>query len=193
MQNKLPMKEFVIQLLKTNTPATYYYHNYHHTMYVMEKAAEIGKYENCTEDELELLQVAALWHDAGYINTYKDHEEESCVLARKYLSANGYTIDDIEKICGMIMATKIPQLPKNKLEKIIADADMEYLGTKNAAKWSNDLYKELNVINPLLTRKNWNDTEIDFLTNHQFFTGYCLTKREHIKQSYLKSLINNHK
>jgi predicted metal-dependent HD superfamily phosphohydrolase len=186
-----PMNDFVINLLKTRIPADYYYHNFEHTIYVMEKAVEIGKQEQCTDKELELLAVAALWHDTGYINIYKGHEEESCVLAMQYLPSYGYADDDIEKICGMIMATKIPQSPQTKMETIIADADMEYLGTKKAAELASNLFKELNALNPLITPEAWNRTEIDFLTTHHYFTRFCKENRQHNKQSYLRSLINN--
>jgi len=185
-----PMNDFVIGLLKTKIPATYYYHNYEHTLYVMDKVLEIGKHENCSENELELLHTAALWHDTGYINTYKGHEAASCTLARQYLPGYGYSHDDIEKICGMIMATKIPQSPKNNLEEILADADLEYLGTDKATVLANQLFNELKTLNPLLTEKAWNKTEIDFLTAHLFFTVYCKENKEQSKQAYLKSLVN---
>ncbi len=190
MPSKIPMQEFVIDLLKTSTPDTYYYHNYHHSLYVQEKAAEIGAYENCSKKELDLLYAAALWHDTGYIHKHKDHERESCVLARQYLPGYGYTDADIHKICGMIMATKISRTPRTKLEKIIADADTEYLGTEKAATWANDLFKELSILNPLLTKELWNKIEINFLTKHVFFTSFCIENREPIKQSYLNSLRN---
>lgn len=186
-----PMNDFVINLLKNKIPATYYYHNYEHTVYVMDKVIEIGKHENCSEKEIELLSTAALWHDTGYINTYKGHEEESCKLARQYLPGFGYSGVDIDNICGMIMATKIPQSPRNKLEEIIADADLAYLGTGLAKSLAGKMFEELNALNPLITPEAWNKTEIDFITGHQFFTGYCKENKENIKQSYLKSLTNN--
>ena len=130
-------------------------------------------------------------HDTGYIITYNGHEDESCKLARRYLSGYSYSTDEINTICAMIMATKIPQLPQNKLQQIIADADLEYLGTNNAAVQANNLFKELITINPLLTKQDWNKIEIDFITAHHYFTRYCKANKEPIKQAYLKSLINN--
>jgi hypothetical protein len=91
----------------------------------------------------------------------------------------------------MIMATKIPQSPQNKLEEILADADLEYLGTNKAAVQANNLFKELNALNSKLTKEAWNKTEIDFLTTHHYFSKYCKENKEHNKQSYLKSLISN--
>jgi predicted metal-dependent HD superfamily phosphohydrolase len=156
----------------------------------MEKAIEIGQYENCTEHEIKLLIAAALWHDTGYTNTHHGHEEESCALARQYLPGFGYSDNDIDTICGMIMATKIPQLPKNKLEEIIADADLEYLGTEDAANKADSLFRELHSINPSLTFEEWNRVQISFLQQHHYFTHYCKNKREPFKQSYLEHLIN---
>ena len=184
------MYDFVINLLKTKIPASYCYHNYEHHEYVINKAIEIGEQENCSEKELELLSAAALWHDTGYINTYKGHEEESCKLARQYLPGYGYTTNDIDMIVDMIMATKIPQSSKNKLEEIMADADLEYLGTGDAATKADLLYQELRSLDPALTQQQWNKTEISFLQQHRYFTTYCKQTKEPLKQAYLDKLLN---
>ena len=188
MQSKLRMKAFVTDLLKNKLPSTYYYHDYAHTMYVMHKAVEIAHHEKCTEEEIELLITAALWHDTGFIHVYDNHEEEGCALAKKYLPEYGYSNDEIDKICGMIMATKIPQSPKNKLEEIIADADLEYLGTTSASEKANDLFKERQHLNPALTREQWKQIEISFLQKHHYFTEYCKENTAPGKAAYLISL-----
>jgi uncharacterized protein len=190
MQNKIPMQQFVIDMLKEKLPANYYYHNYQHTLYVLEKAMEIGKHENCTERELELLTVAALWHDTGYIHTYKGHEEESCLLAKKHLPSYGFSDNDIARINGMIMATKILQTPKNKLEEILADADLEYLGTDTATEIAHLLFKELQSLNPALTAAAYNTLQINFLNSHHYFTSYCKKYKDPIRNAYHKKLMN---
>ena len=190
MQSNLPMKDFVINLLKDKLPKSYLYHNHEHTLYVLEKAEEIGRNEGCSERELELLEAAALWHDTGYTKTYTNHEEESCLLARQYLPEFGFSAIDIDKVCGMIMATKIPQSPKNKLEEILADADLEYLGTASFEIKSDSLYNELHTINPSLSEINWNQMEISFLQKHHYFTRFCQKNREHIKQMHLNKLLH---
>jgi uncharacterized protein len=189
--NPAAMEAFVIGLLKTKLPFFYYYHNYEHTLYVLDKAIEIGQQESCTPSEIELLRAAALWHDAGCINKYAGHEKESCLLAQQYMPAYGYSADDIAKVCGMIRATKIPQSPKNKLEEIIADADLEYLGTDSAASTANKLFKELQHLNPSLTKAEWDRMQISFLQKHHYFTWYCKENREPVKLKYLNKLIND--
>ncbi len=191
MQSKFQMKEFVISLLKTKLPLNYYYHTYEHTLYVMEIAGEIAKNEHCTKHEMQLIEAAALWHDVGYINIYTGHEEESCILAQQYLPEYGYSSDDINIICGMIMATKIPQSPKNKLEEIIADADLEYFGTSTVDVKAESLFQELQSLNALLSKEKWNQTQISFLQKHHYFTRFAKENREPAKLLYLKKLIDD--
>ncbi len=191
MQNKQNMKDFVIDLLKNNISEFYYYHNYEHTLYVIDTAMEIGRYEKCSEQELELISTAALWHDTGYTITYRDHEEESCKLVRQYLPEYGYSPPEIEKICGMIIATKIPQLPKTKSEEILADADLEYMGTAVFELMAEKLFREMQFINPSLTEEEWNKIQISFLQKHRYFTKFCNENREPIKLTYLNKLVES--
>jgi uncharacterized protein len=190
MQNKITMQAFVIDMLKNKLPANYYYHNYEHTLYVQENVFEIGKHENCTEREIELLSAAALWHDTGYINTYYGHEEASCLLAKKHLPLYGFVTEDISIITGMIMATKILQTPKNRLEEIMADADLEYLGTTTAAEKAHLLFKEMQSLSPTLNEAAWNKMQIAFLETHHYFTNYCKINKDPLRYAYHKRLID---
>lgn len=188
MQNNL--QTFVVNLLKEKLPPFYYYHNVEHTLYVQQKVVEIGERETCTENEIEALKIAALWHDVGFINTYMRHEEEGCKLVRLYMPGYGYSDTEIASLCGMIMATRMPQSPKNKLEEIIADADLEYLGTPAAAVRAEKLFHELHHQSPSLSRAQWEKTQIGFLDKHRYFTPYCKATKEPLKQAYLRSLLS---
>lgn len=189
MQSKLPMKEFVTKMLLDKLPLNYYYHNFEHTLYVLEKVIEIGKHENCTEKEMELLRAAALWHDTGYIHTYVGHEEASCLLANKYLPQYGFNEKEIAQIKGMIMATKILQTPTNKLEEIMADADLEYLGTNGVHEKAQLLFRELQALTHSLTEAVWNKMQINFLETHHYFTNYCKINKDPLRHAYHKKLM----
>ena len=188
MPNRYRMKDMVVRLLKQNLPVYYFYHNDQHTRYVEEKAMQIGRFEKCTDYELYLLSAAALWHDAGLIDKYIGHEEQSCSLAKKYLPDFGFSIEEIKQVCGMIMATKVPQSPHNKLEQILADADLEYLGTSQAVAVSDLLFRELQYLDPFLTKREWIERQIPFLQQHHYFTNYCKENRQREKNHYLKFL-----
>lgn len=188
MQNKPSMQEFVMQLLNEKLPANYTYHNNAHTLDVQAYAQDIAVHEGCNAEEQRLLNAAALWHDTGFIEKYAGHEEASCVLAAKYLPEFGYSNDEINSITAIIMATKLPQSATGKLEKIIADADLAYLGSADAAEKANLLFKEFQSLDSLLTEHQWNATQIAFLSSHRYFTAYCQQTKEAIKQAYLVTL-----
>jgi uncharacterized protein len=182
------MLTVVQELINNSIAASYAYHNFNHTLYVYEKTIEIAQHEKCSSADLRLLKAAALWHDTGYIHIYYGHEEESCVLAKKHLPDFGFTKDEVYVICGMIMATKVPQTPHNPLEQIIADADLEYLGTDEVETQAQQLFEELRVLNPYLHEELWHRTQIFFIEHHQFFTDYCRKTKEPRKLAYLKGL-----
>ncbi len=182
------MTDFVVNMLRQSLPATYFFHDYQHTLYVLAKTIKIGKKEEITDEEMHLLKAAALWHDVGYINAYKGHEYESCLLAKQYLPDFGFNENDINQICGMIMATMVPQDPHNKLEEILADADLAYLGTDDASALAHQLFLELQAINPELTEQEWTITQVSFLKSHQYFTAYCKDKFEPQKEVYAAQL-----
>ena len=189
MHTNSDLKKFVMDLLKGKLPEKYYYHNLEHTKYTMEKAIEIGRHEHCSEKEIDLLWVAALWHDIGFINTYAGHEEEGCKLAWQYLPGYGFSTSDINTICGMVMATKIPQSPQHKLEEILADADLEYFGADNPESKAALLFSELQTLDPSLTNEAWDQIQISFLQHHHYFTNYCQKNKEPAKQDYLNKLL----
>lgn len=182
------IKQKVLTLLEKGISNELTYHNIDHTLYVLKQSETIAKHEQVDKHEFKLLQIAALFHDIGFINTYLYHEAEGCAIAKNILPDYGLSIKDIDSVCGMIMATKIPQNPTNSLEYIIADADLEYLGTSNYTKIASRLKQELLFINPLLTDLDWLHIQIKFLENHQYFTPYCIKNREETKQRNLALL-----
>jgi uncharacterized protein len=183
------MKDFVMKMLNNSASGSYAYHNINHTFYVYEKVIEIAIQEHCSDADIRLLKAAALWHDAGYIHIYDGHEEESCILAQQQLPAFGFLENEILMICKMIMATKMPQSPATLVEEIIADADLEYLGTEEALTKANQLFAELKTRNTFFTQREWNETQISFLKTHHYFTNYCKQIKEPVKQKYLNSLL----
>jgi HD superfamily phosphodiesterase len=161
---------------------------------VVKMAEYIALQEHINEDDILLIKTAALFHDAGFINIDSEgHEEESIRLAEKKLPEFGYTKNEIEIIAGMIRATMIPQKPKTKLECILADADLEYLGTDNFEYIGNKLYLELKHYNPNLSLEEFNEMQINFLQSHFYHTAYCIQNRTAMKEKNLEDLIQQQK
>lgn len=179
----------VISNLENNLPPWLYYHSPEHTKYVLEKAEFLAGQEGISGRDLFLIKVAALYHDLGFIKGREEHELKSCEIAAEELSEYDVSPAENEKICNMIMATKIPQKPRNLLEKILADADLEYLGTESFPEVSEDLYRELLHDTPNLSRQEWNEIQIKFLKEHSYHTNYCKVHCEAVKAEHLRDLM----
>jgi len=160
--NFLKLKEFILNKLKSELPSHLCYHGVHHTLDVYKAAENLAIEEKISKKETELLKVAALFHDSGFTKKYKGHEEEGCDIARSTLPDFNYTDEQIDTICGIIMATKIPQSPKNKLEEILCDADLDYLGRNDFHPIAETLFKELNATGNPMDKKKWNKNTIRF-------------------------------
>ncbi len=188
MRNFSPEEKFIIDKLKSSLAEDLTYHGLHHTLSVFNAAIKIGKQENINKEEMRLLRIASLYHDAGFIITYKDHEKAGCRLAKNDLPQFGYTSNQLKIICDIIMATKLPQKPKTQLEKIICDADLDYLGGKDFDKISNWLFCEMKTYLNLHDEIKWNELQKNFLKNHHYFTEYGIKKLEPVKQKHLQKI-----
>ena len=183
-------EKFILSKLASELPGHLFYHGLHHTRDVCTTVLNIAREEGVTsEHELALLKIASLYHDSGFTIDYQNHEESGCMLARQTLPKYGFTEDDIEVICGMIMATKIPQAPQNKLEEIICDADLDYLGRDDFYEIGDTLFSELKFYNRVKDEQQWNKIQVSFLNAHHYFTNFGIKNREYRKQLYLKDLI----
>lgn len=183
-------EKHILDRLKAEVPASLHYHGHHHTIDVMQAAMEIAEEEDISDEEKKLLRIAVAFHDVGFIYVYKDHEEEGCKMAKEILPPFGFTKEQINIICGMIMATKIPQQPKNLLEQIIADADLDYLGREDVYQIAHTLFQELKIHAGLNELQEWNQVQIKFLNSHTYHTNYSQKLRDPKKQQYLEELIN---
>lgn len=176
--------DFILNKLENEIPAHLCYHNIDHTRDVVDAAETLGRAENIPGYELKLLHVAACYHDSGFLNVSHEHELESCRIAKENLPAFGFSYEEIERICGMIMATRIPQSPKNELEKILADADLDYLGRDDFFTIGDKLYHE----RELTDRDEWNATQLKFMQAHHYFTQTALNLRQPKKQENLEKI-----
>lgn len=178
--------------LEKELPGDLTYHGFHHTEDVLKAGLLIAKTEGITKKETQLLRIAILLHDSGFMYTYKGHEDMGCRIARELLPPFHFTKAEIDLICGMIMATKIPQTPDTLLERIICDADLDYLGRDDVFQIADTLYTEIKLyINPI-SAEEWNNLQISFLEAHEYFTKFSKSNRSPSKMEYLQRLRENH-
>lgn len=160
----------IIEKLSTDLPRYITYHDVDHTLYVIRASIYLAEKEGVTGEELLLLKTAALYHDTGFLISHIEHEQSSCVIAKKELVDYGYTDSQIEQICTMIMATRLPQQPKNHLSEILCDADLFYLGGNHYDEYAEKLFHEFKSNSILETETEWIEMQFNFLNNHNYFT-----------------------
>lgn len=188
MKNFEEIFKNVTHRLESDLPYWLTYHNTDHTKYVLKQATFLAGWEQVSDEDMLLIKTAALYHDAGFLIQRENHEDLSCDLAFSELENSSFTSDGLAKICGMIKATRIPQSPKTLPEKIVADADLFYLGTDKYEEFSAKLFLEMKHYDPELTDEKWLQIQQNFLSSHKYHTNYCRSILEPLKKKNLKSL-----
>jgi len=183
------LKRFILEKIRVETPKTYTYHGVHHILEVLNTCNAYIKRLNIDEKDAYLLRTAAILHDIGIMNNYFNHEAEGMEYVKKTLPNWGYSAEDINKICGMIKATKLPQQPTNLLECILCDADVDYLGTNAFYRIGRTLFEEFKVFNVVQTEEEWDRLQVKFLRNHEYHTAFAKKNREPIKRKYLQEIL----
>ncbi len=185
----LLLKSRILKLLREGLDPGLTYHSPSHTEDVLQQVERIAAAESITDTRLLLLmRIAALFHDTGFLRTYKKHEEASCVILQEMMDTSQFDESEIKLINGMIMATKIPQLPHNLPEMIICDADLDYLGRDDFETISNSLKNEFLSYGVIKNEQEWNQLQVSFFESHKYLTVTSVSNRTPIKMQHLKML-----
>jgi uncharacterized membrane-anchored protein YitT (DUF2179 family)/predicted metal-dependent HD superfamily phosphohydrolase len=179
---------FLVNRFNNGLPSYLSYHNTHHTKTVITAVEHLAAAEKISGDDLVLLKTAALFHDAGFLQNHHDHETLSCNIAKKHLPDFGYSHGQIESICEMIMATKIPQRPVSRLGELLCDADLYYLGTEQYNVNAEKMFKEFKNLGVVQNQLEWDLKQVEFLEAHHYFTPTAINEREKQKQVNLQEL-----
>jgi len=166
------------------------YHCYDHTMDVLEQCERIAEAEGVSDQkQIFLLKVAALYHDTGFLNAYRFHEAASCDIFLEETRGFDFTEADTEIVKRLIMATQIPQQPADILEKIICDADLDYLGRDDFFSIGDTLRREFLHFKVVANEVEWENLQLKFLKNHSYHTTSSQLLREPAKQLNISKLL----
>lgn len=165
-------KQYVLGRLTRELSPHLTYHSLIHTRDDVLPAAErLGRAAGLSDEEQLLLRTAALFHDTGFLIDYRNHEHHSAGLAREKLPGFGYSPEQIEIICGIIGATRMPQSPNGLLQELMCDADLDLLGRRDFMRLNRELLKEVSHFAGKPIRDDqWLRDQARFLREHQFFT-----------------------
>lgn len=182
------LRQDILNLLKEKLPPNLYYHGVHHTIDVCNSVENIAAAEFVVGEELDLLRTAAVMHDAGFLEQYPLNEPLAAAMAARMLPQYGYQADQIGVIKAIILSTQIPQKPSTRLEKIMCDADLDYLGRPDFFEISESLKQEWLEYGVVRSEDEYNKKQIAFFEQHQYFTETSKANREPLKQVHLSRL-----
>ena len=184
------VKKYILEKLEKELPTDLSYHVLDHTLDVLKAAETYAATENISKEDMTLLKTSALFHDSGFIKRYFDNEKISIDILNSILPKFDYSEKQIEIIRNMILSTKIPQNPKNILDEILCDSDLDYLGRDDFFMVSAKLLYEWNHHGMITTLKKWYTQEICFLQQHKYFTKSAIKLRQEKKSHHLSQILD---
>ena len=188
MDKYTTLKGQVLDLLKEKLPENLYYHSVDHTLKAIEVAEEYIDDHKLGTHEADLVRLAILLHDIGFVKSSLNHEKEGAEIAKQMMDDVGYTFLQKKVVADLIMSTRMPQRPTNLLERIICDVDLDYLGRDDYYEISEKLYNEMYENSMIDSKREWNEMQIEFLENHKFHTHFAKNHRQPQKELRLEEL-----
>lgn len=182
---------FVSEILATQLSKNYIFHSKAHTLDVVKNVEIIGNYDNLEENDINILKISAFLHDVGYSKIYNGHEKESAVLAEKFLRKENIDESEIERVITTILATKVPQKPKDKLSEMLCDADLMHFTYDDYFEYMELLrgeWKRCSIAN--LNEKEFDKNTVSFFNSHTYFSKYGIEVLKPLKEKTLLKIKN---
>ena len=174
---------FVCNLFERTLSPKNYYHNIEHTRHVLNTVTQLAKMEDCTEHDTLLLQLAAWFHDTGYVVSDEGHEMESVKIAHQFMTNAGLSVADLSTVERLILVTKMEELPTSLLENIMKDADCAHVASDDFFEISEQLRLELKYKNEQnISELEWLLKNKSFIASHKFYTRFAQVKLQPKKE-----------
>ena len=186
--NYYKAERHITRILEKGLSKKLHYHCLDHIQDVVRAVENLALTEDVTDEGLFLLKSAASYHDAGFVEQYDKNEPIGARMAEEILPKYGYTDHHIAIIKDLIYVTQIPHLPKNKLEEIICDADLDYLGRSDFHEIADRLRVELREHGKIDSDRKWDELQVQFLSNHRYFTKTAIETRRPKKLQNLEDI-----
>lgn len=184
-------KNYVENLFKDKLSSVYFYHNFIHTTYAVQKADEIIKHTNLSEVDREKVLLALWFHDVGFTDCNAEgHEERGAAIMKDFLKKDNFSEEYINEVSRLILSTEKYHQPQDLLEMIMKDADFSHFASPFYNDSAEALRKEWELTGGMcFSNDEWNEMNVDFLKNkHKYFTDYAKENWEPLKLKNVKKL-----
>lgn len=164
-------EKYINKLFKEKLSKRCLFHNYKHTSDVVDVTEKLADKSNISEEEKEILLLAAWFHDAGMVKNYQGHEKMGAKMAEDFLKKHDYPEDKIQEVKRLIVSTDPNHATEDLLEEIMHDADLSHIGRKRFFRMGEMLRVENeHYTDKKYTELDWQKKQYNFLINHEFIT-----------------------
>ena len=120
-------------------PTDLRYHTIDHTYDVLTDAVTFALLDGLSDRDIELVAIAAAFHDTGFVKQRSMNEPIGAEYAREAMKQLEYTADEIALVEGMVLDTQLKrspdgflkQVPTTRLSAYVLDADLANFGKEN--------------------------------------------------------------
>lgn len=189
---KIPLVAQARALLRRRLPKGLVYHSAKHTDDVIREVLLFAQTDGLNEREIDLLVVAAAFHDTGFIDRFANNEPIGAERAVQAMNdGGGYSKREIALVRQMILDTKLrktrrgpKQISTTRLSGYLCDADVSNLGRTDFFRMAELVRKETG----LLDKKAFYQGLVKFIECHEWYTPAAQSLRENQKQANLAAL-----
>lgn len=186
-----PIIAEIFQILGENLSASLTFHSLLHSRDVLRQAIIFALYDGKDEREVELLGVAAAYHDAGFLERREDNEILGANMAEEAMrSFGGYSEKEIELVKTMILDTKLIDTPtgmkqnaRTRLSEYLLDADLSNFGREDFFDRMDALCHETGA-----DRDEELLRTLEFMSNHEWCTDAATALRQERKEENMAEL-----
>ncbi len=189
--SRIPAVSEALSTVEKKLPDFLRYHSFSHTLEVLRDVIEFALIDQLPMRSIELLAVAAVTHDAGFIQRRTDNEAIGAKYARDLMMrVGGYSDDEITLVERMILDTalvhsdgELRQKPHTELSKYLLDADLGNFGREDFFEKSELQREELGE-----DAVPFRVQTLHLLAAHEWLTNAAKTTRQEKKDDNLAKL-----
>jgi hypothetical protein len=172
------LEDRVFESLLSNLPDSLHFHTIEYARKIYSQSFLLCRAEEVEQEDRLLIRTAALMLCTGLTQTYSNYQNRSSVISRDILPEFKYSETQIDKICNLIMSTKLPFQPNNQREKILIDSKMEYLGKPDYPARIKLLFQEMVETGTNLNGQQFKKQQLELLYTFDYYTIAARRLRE---------------
>ncbi|MEA3461520.1 MAG: adenylate/guanylate cyclase domain-containing protein [Bacteroidota bacterium] len=172
------LEEKVFEGILLALPENLHFHGSEYARKVYNQSFLLCRSEEIEQEDRLLVRTAALMLYTGFTQDYHNFQNRSSVISREILPDYKYSDRQIDQICNLILATKRPFNPNNRLEKILIDAKMEFIGRPDYSDQIKLLFQEIKENGSKINGQQFKKQQLELLFDFQFYTVAAQRMRE---------------